>query len=336
MSLLILILGYLPLALISIVLFTASFIEIVLRTQLIPLSLLFILVILSMTLTLHGQAFRFFNDRFKTPFKHKKADLQTLIIILIAGVITFSLNHPFGFGGFMASGTVGLIGTLMFTKHCVAIYTGSFVGMTHLHFLPDLYCVSLALIITGLLFIWGQSAYQGFGGKLGTLSLLGTLLSGLVMGHFPFSSPFPGLGTGLMIILFSLIGCSITLFIRATFNQNPVFASSVVTLLITFSVYLESGSFSHIYIAAAMCGSFVGMTQRHHLPHVLLYLLASLFAGTLLIFSTPFLENAGGKLGTLAFGSVLSVKGFTDLYHLITLYIHGRYGKSTYLSEAHE
>jgi hypothetical protein len=42
-------------------------------------------------------------------------------------------------------------------------------------------------------------------------------------------------------------------------------------------------------------------------------LLVALFAGVVFIFSTPHMGGAGGKLGTIAFGSVLSVVGYQKI-----------------------
>jgi hypothetical protein len=63
----------------------------------------------------------------------------------------------------------------------------------------------------------------------------------------------------------------------------------------------------------AICASFVGMSSAKHFPNALPLAVAGLFLGLIFIYSMPFLGGAGGKLGTMAFGSGLAVRGFMDL-----------------------
>jgi len=63
----------------------------------------------------------------------------------------------------------------------------------------------------------------------------------------------------------------------------------------------------------AICASFVGMSAATHFPNVVPMAIAGLFLALIFIYSSPYLGGAGGKLGTMAFGAGLSVRGFMDL-----------------------
>ena len=62
-----------------------------------------------------------------------------------------------------------------------------------------------------------------------------------------------------------------------------------------------------------ICASFAGMSGKNRFPHTWLMLIAGLFSGLVFMFSLPSLGGAGGKLGTIAFGSVIALKGIMEL-----------------------
>jgi hypothetical protein len=60
---------------------------------------------------------------------------------------------------------------------------------------------------------------------------------------------------------------------------------------------------------AIFCGSFAGMSDRARLPNEGAACIAGLLCGLVFIHSTPYLGGAGGKLGTIAFGTVIAYSG---------------------------
>ncbi|GEN55672.1 hypothetical protein GCM10012290_00030 [Halolactibacillus alkaliphilus] len=321
MSLVILLLGFIPLALIGLLLFSVSFVDMIVSKAAWHYSLFYIFILFVISLSVHAHSLQFFERHFKTPYHWKKTDTTTVLVMIISALMTFSLGHTFSFGAFLASALVGLIGSIFFRREKTVIYTGSFIGMTHTAFLPDIGCIILASIITGIVYVFSRHSFIGFGGKLGALSLIGTLTSGFFLGHSPVSLPIPNSDLRLWIVMFSLFGTGLTLVIKRFYRHDPIFASSLATLLVVGINLLIPNGFPPILLAAFMMGTFTGMANRVVLPHVLLFYLASAISAVTMIFSQPFLENAGGKLGTLAFIGVLATRGCVQIYHFIYLYL---------------
>ncbi|MGM0523803.1 MAG: hypothetical protein ACQER2_07155 [Bacillota bacterium] len=324
MSLLLLIFGFLPLASIGILLFSVSFVDMIIFEARWHFGVVFILVLFFFSLKLHGLAIQFFERHFKSPYHWKQSDTVTVLLMMVSAVITYSLGHTFGLGAFLASAVVGLIGAVFFKRQKTILYTGSFIGMTHTLFLPDFWCILLAALVTGVIYVFSRHSFVGYGGKLGALSLIGTLTSGYILGHQPVSLPIPNMAVGSLIVAFSLFGTFVTLAIRKYVKHDPIFASSLATLFIVGIRQLIPLAIPSILIAAFMMGTFIAMANRLVLPRAVLFFLASFISAFTMIFSQPFLENAGGKLGTLAFIGVITTRGLVDAYHFIVLYLSAR------------
>lgn len=324
MSLLILVFGFLPLALIGILLFSISFVDMIIFQARWHFFIFFIVVLFFFSLKLHALAIQFFERHFKSPYHWKQSDTVTVLLMMVSAIITYSLGHTFGFGAFLASAVVGLIGAVFFKRQKTIIYTGSFIGMTHSLFLPDLWCIILAALVTGMIYVFSRHTFVVYGGKLGAVSLIGTLTSGYVLGHQPVSLPIPGATTRVLIVLFSILGTFVTLVIRKYVKHDPIFASSFATFVIVTISLLSSLTLPSLLIAAFMMGTFTAMANRLVLPRAFLFYLASVISALTMIFSQPFLENAGGKLGTLAFIGVITTRGLVDAYQFIVLYLSAR------------
>jgi hypothetical protein len=324
MSLLVLLFGFLPLALIGVLLFSISLIDMMIFQARWHLGVFFILVLFFFSLKLHGLAVQFFEHHFKSPYRWKQSDTTTILLMIIAAIGTFSLGHMFQLGAFLSSALIGITGAIFFKRQKTVIYTGSFIGMTHTVFLPDVWCITLAALVTGVIYVFSRHTFVGYGGKLGALSLIGTLTSGYLLGHQPVSLTIPDSTTQIWIVIFAISGTFLTLLIRRYMKHDPVFASSFATLLVIGVTLLMTVSLPSILIAAFMMGTFTAMANRIVLPRVYLYYIASVISAITMIYSQPFLENAGGKLGTLAFIGVITTRGLVDAYHFTVLYLSAR------------
>ena len=93
------------------------------------------------------------------------------------------LQHQFGFSAVLASASVGFVGSLYPFDRKVnrtgihaAIYSGSFAGMCSLQNLPTIeHILCLSMIGTGVYLIM-KPRFVGFGGKLGVIALISSLL----------------------------------------------------------------------------------------------------------------------------------------------------------------
>jgi hypothetical protein len=69
------------------------------------------------------------------------------------------------------------------------------------------------------------------------------------------------------------------------------------------------------HAVAVFCASFVGMASRERMPKLWMVLLAGAIAGVVFQFSAILFGGIGGKLGTIALTSVLTVWGYFTIFH---------------------
>ena len=239
--------------------------------------------------------------------------LWETLACLIGALAAYTLAHDLGLGPVVAASVVGIAAHLVAPKYSVAVYCGSFVGMTSDLLLLTHGEVLLASLASGIVFYLTKPLFSGVGGKLGTLALIGTTLMSVSLNRIFLVAPLPDGQTALEILAITLIATPLTFYLSQANGNGPVLASSVVGLiggLVLPVIYPEMGTNLAV---VAICASFAGMSSRERLPHLGWVLLAALFTGVAFIFSTPHLGGAGGKLGTIAFGAVLAVAGFQGI-----------------------
>jgi uncharacterized membrane protein YeaQ/YmgE (transglycosylase-associated protein family) len=107
---------------------------------------------------------------------------QTLILIVgsTSGAVATFLLQKYGFSAVLAASLVGLIGSLIghllnFPQLPFVILMGSFVGMTNT-LMSSFPFVILAGISSGLLYSISHSFFAGFGGRLGVIAFICTVL----------------------------------------------------------------------------------------------------------------------------------------------------------------
>jgi hypothetical protein len=235
--------------------------------------------------------------------------LETLAVLL-GGAAAYTLAHDVGLGPVVAASLVGVAAHLVAPKYGAAGYCGAFVGMTSDLLLLTHAEVLLASLASGLVFYLTKPVFPGAGGKLGTIALTGSTLMSVSLRRIFLIAPLPDPGTELMIVLIALIATALTFALSMTHGNGPVLASSVVGMLgglVLPVVFPEQGTNLAV---VAICASFAGMSGRERLPSLWAVLAVGVICGVVFIFSTPHLGGAGGKLGTIAFGSVLAVSGF--------------------------
>jgi hypothetical protein len=237
-----------------------------------------------------------------------------VLAVLIGGIASYTLAHDIGLGPVVAASLVGIAAHLVVPKLSTAVYAGAFVGMTSDLLLLTHTEVLLASLASGVVYYLTKPVFPGVGGKLGTIALIGTTLMSLSLQRIFLIAPLPDFQTSLEIIVIALIATPLTFYLSAAHDNGPVLASCAVGMisgLVLHVIYPEMGTNLAV---VAICASFAGMSSKERLPNVGMVLLVALFTGVVFIFSTPHLGGAGGKLGTIAFGSVLAVVGFQRLF----------------------
>jgi len=237
--------------------------------------------------------------------------------VFIGGIFTFYLSIEMGLGAVIASSLVAIIADMIVPDYGVPAYCGSFVGMSSNALFFNYSEVALASAIAGLVYVLARDVYGGFGGKLGTIAFIGGAIAGFGLGREFLVVPIADLYTNLWVLAIAFIAAPLTFYLSHNRGNGPVLASGVVGLFGGLTLPALFPQIGNTLAVVAICASFTGMssTQRcHRFWHILV---AGLFTEILFIFTTPLLGGAGGKLGTIAFASIISTNGFIRIYQQI-------------------
>ncbi len=232
------------------------------------------------------------------------------LAVLVSALITYVISHDIGLGPVVAASLVGVMAYLLVPEHSVPAYCGAFTGMSSNDLLYTHAELVIAGLITALVFVIARQAFIGAGGRLGAVAMVGTLVTGGVLRREFVILPLPSLEDSVVVVLVSLIATLVTFYLHIDRSAQPVLASAVVGLaggLILPVIFPETG---YTLSVVMICASFTGMTIRERCPRFWSILLTGLFTGIVFVYTTPHLAGAGGKLGTIGFGSVLAVCGF--------------------------
>jgi hypothetical protein len=247
----------------------------------------------------------------------KKGDWKIAVYALLANtagaLLTFWASQDLGFGPVIASAVVGLVGSLLLPKVSAEIYTGSFVGMCSIGIAPHFSRLLMAGMFAGLIFYTSRHVLIGFGGKLGTIAFTSVILATLMVGaRLPSPAPQTSEFTW-AIVLSAALAAGLTWLIADYKKLGAVCASSIVGFLGGFALPLFLPMAGSDHATAVFCASFVGMVSRERMPKLWMVLLAGTVAGLIFQFSDSLFGGIGGKLGTIALASVLSLWGYNAM-----------------------
>jgi hypothetical protein len=244
-----------------------------------------------------------------------KVAVYSLLANTAGALLTFWASHDLGFGPVLASAAVGLLGSLLLPKLGAEIFTGSFVGMCSRGVAPQFIWLLLAGMIAGLIFYASRHVLVGFGGKLGTIAFTSVILATWMVGwKLPGPTPQTSEFTWAMVFS-SALAAGLTWLLSEYKELGAVRASSIVGLLGGFALPLVLPVTGSAHAVAVFCASFVGMASRERMPKLWMVLLAGAIAGVVFQFSAILFGGIGGKLGTIALTSVLTVWGYFTIFH---------------------
>ncbi|MFU8786265.1 MAG: hypothetical protein ACNA7U_03380 [Candidatus Izemoplasmataceae bacterium] len=233
-----------------------------------------------------------------------------ILMVVIGSFLTYIIHINTPFCIVLSSGLIGILAALFVKKYQVALYCGSFVGMSS-PLLLGIYPFILASLLAGLIYILVKDVFNGYGGKLGTIALSGALITSLIAGTPFLEGTVYTLNQQLLIIFFSTFAATITYTLSIRFNQGPVLASGFVGFFLGAVLRFASATNGLMLAIVVIGASFAGMSNQARLKDERFVALAGVLFGLIFIFSAPFFGGAGGKLGTIAFLSVFSVHGIT-------------------------
>ena len=234
--------------------------------------------------------------------------------VFIGGILACIIARDLKLGVVVAASLVAIIAHLVVPKYSVPVYCGAFVGMTSNALLFTRSEVAIASAIAGIIFVISSYVFGGFGGKLGTIAFISTIITSLILGREFIAAPIYDTNAILMIILVSLIAAPLTYYFNCIRGNGPVLASGFVGLLGGLILPIVFPGIGGTLAVVAICASFAGMSSRARCTGIWVLFITGLFIGVIFVFSAPVFGGAGGKLGTIAFGSIMATYGFISLF----------------------
>ena len=185
---------------------------------------------------------------------------------------------------------------------------GAFVGMSSSLVMPSILFITGASIVSSLVWILFTEKIPSFGGKAGFTAFLGVLIVSL----FDFwNQDFYNANTitsetVIVIVFVAMIATIATFAVRSRIKKRKgeaVIGSAVVGIVPGFFRMFFPGIATLSEVAFA--SSFAGMTDFKLLKENYYPILIGLIVGVVFFLSTPYFQGFGGKLGTIAFISVI-------------------------------
>jgi len=249
-------------------------------------------------------------------FRNEKKEIKRISFLSLDGLfaafgvfVTYSIVHFFGISAVLASSFTGLLGFLIFRKHEIALYCGSFAGMVSVA-LFNYYEVTILALLCAFIFLLTKPLFSGYGGKLGTVAFMSSLITFSIFKeeYLVVISDF-----NIWILLAtSISGAAITFCIQHQFKASAVFASAISSFIFAiFMIYIVQ---NHIeYTVIFFSASFIGMSSKERLPNILFVIVSGLILGLIYYIFIEYFHGLGGKLGLMALMSVVMTSGFVAL-----------------------
>jgi len=241
-----------------------------------------------------------------------RRNILSFAAVVAGSLISYTLNHNLRLGSVLGAALVGLVGAVVLPDYAGPLYTGSFAGMASAALLVSHPQIALAGVIAGILYVITQPVLGGFGGKPGAIAAVGCVVAGVCLNR-QFSHPdVPKWALGQWLVVYSIIATIATYYLNNQRKHGPVMASSVIGLVggvLLPALYPDIGKTLAVMV---ICASFAGTSSDKRFPTIVPMFFVGLITALVYIYSMPFIGGAGGKLGAIAFGSVMAVRGFMD------------------------
>ncbi len=243
-------------------------------------------------------------------------NLINLACVIVAALVAYALSFNLKLGAVVAAGAVGVVAGLLVKDYAAALYTGALIGMASKTVLPGFTQVIVAGVLAGIVYVLALAVFGGFGGKLGTMAVSGVTATALILGTgFNKPAAVPAWSVGWQLLVAAVIGAVASYYVNNNLKQGPVIGSAAVGLVagliaLAFKTIPNIGALATVII----CGSFAGMSNTKRVPSMLRMAIVGVVLGLVYMFAAPFLGGAGGKLGCMAFGSNMAVRGLSDAY----------------------
>ena len=305
--------GFLILSASVLILYAVTFTNSI-RTN-IPSVILLLLTFLFIAYTLINEAF--IVRTLKTD--ENILNMENLMIfaaVFLGAVITYALSIYAGLGAVLASGIVGVAAAVLFKKYAAPVFCGSFAGMSSALLLNQWELI-IAAVLAGIIYILAKNVLNGFGGKFGTIAFTSCLLAAYITGNWMPAKNFAGWDVGLLLVFVSISAAVLTYVLSIRLKLGPVLASALIGVMAGLWLPLIFPDYGVTMAVMAFCASFVGMSNPKRIKNEFFVAIAGLISGFAFIFSFT-IQGVGGKLGTIAFGSVMAVYGISKIFMKIS------------------
>lgn len=245
------------------------------------------------------------------------SDLKLFISVIGGALASYYLNIVLGLGGVLGAGLVAVLAALILPSLSVPITCGSFCGMTSPKVLPGMAYLLLAAAIAGVIFVLAKEVMNGFGGKLGAIAASGCTLAALLTGNQMLAASVPDWPTGKYIVLITIISAEASFVINTRLKHGAVMGTGIVSVvggLVLPALFPDIGGTLAI---ACACGSYAGMSTRARIANEWFMAIVGIVSGLMFVWATPYLGGIGGRLGTIALGSVIAIWGAISIYRKI-------------------
>ncbi|MBI9009066.1 MAG: hypothetical protein JEZ05_03465 [Tenericutes bacterium] len=281
-----------------------AYITVLFESEEIALDIIYAILFVFLIVGLVRQFIRESDESKKIRFN----DLDALFVI-IAVFFTYSLSHFLGISVVLASSMTGLLGYFLVKKHQLAVYCGSFAGMVSVSLFGFLE-VSVLALVCAFIFILTKPLFKGYGGKLGTVAFLSSLIV-----HSIFADDFITVSISFntfLLILTTILGVLITFYFKHFFKVSAVFASALPSFIfaLIFICFIPE---HYDYVVVYFSASFIGMSSEKRLKNVYYVLLSGIVLGLIYDLFIEFFNGLGGKLGLMAMISVIITSGISML-----------------------
>ncbi|MCU4973572.1 hypothetical protein OB955_12570 [Halobacteria archaeon AArc-m2/3/4] len=246
-----------------------------------------------------------------------RADVVDVLAVVAGALFAYVLSVHAGLGPVLGSAFVGLVAGLGADDLDGPVYCGSFVGMTSPTLFPSAAYLVGAGLVAGLAYVATRGTFVGMGGKLGTIALFGCATAVVLAGvDYGVESALQW-DSARVVVPAAVVGAVSTVVLSVRLELGAVVGSAFVGLVAGIAFPTLLPELGETVAAVAFCASFVGMSSTGRLRGEAHVALAGCLCGLVFIVVTPAFVGAGGKLGTVAFVSCVTVSGIRVLSEML-------------------
>jgi hypothetical protein len=245
-------------------------------------------------------------------------------LAVIGAACSIFLTRFASFSPELAASAIGLVGALLLRKvtderdyYIAPVFFGAFVGTTSeasVHEWPWLF---IGVVLGGALWSMSRHAWVGIGGKIGAMAIIGSYIARTTyrLADHHSSAPKPSdLNQYIPLLLgLAIVSSLITFYLNNNRRMGPVLASSTVTLIASFIIFVidaKNNPHATACIAIVFGSSFVGMTQSERLLRPFIAIpVASIIYYFLASHVGAYFAGLGGELGITALVAVFATRG---------------------------